>query len=111
MLNAVVFSVILLPVLIYRLVRRPRPRSDVLRDYIIPAGVEVRPCVTHWGVPVGRSQLNRALLNEITCHPDYADRSVPVCWFQWSPADARRRARTRRAMAEVAGVLPIRKQA
>jgi len=111
MLNAVVLSVILLPALIYHLVRRPRPRSAVLRDYIVPPGVDVRPCVTHWGVPVGRSQLNRALLSEVTCHPDFVDRSVPACWFQWNPGDARRRARARRAMPDVAGVLPIRKQA
>lgn len=100
----------LLPVLVYGMSRKPHGGSEVLPDYVIPAGVDVRSCVTHWGAPAGVSRLNRDLLTEIKCHPDYVERNVPACWFQWNLRDARKRARMQ-ARTTANGVLPIRKHA
>lgn len=111
MINSSLLVLILIPVLIYWLSRKPRVRSEVLPDYIVPRGVEVRPCATHWGVPVGVSRFDSALFSEVKCHPDFVERNVPDNWFKWNPADARRRARQRLMSSGSDGVLPIRKQA
>lgn len=98
----------LIPVLVYGMSRKPDKGSDILHDYIVPPGVDMRSCATHWGAPAGVTRLNRDLLTEIKCHPDYVEREVPACWFQWNPKDARKRARMH-ARTTVNGVLPIRK--
>ncbi|HEY3935421.1 MAG TPA: hypothetical protein VGL65_12485 [Gemmatimonadales bacterium] len=104
-------SLILIPFLAYLLTRKPREHGDVLRDYIIPHGMDVRSCATHWGVPAGVSRFNSALFSEVKCHPDFVERSVPACWFKWTAADARRRARARIVPREESRVLMIRKPA
>lgn len=111
MIDSSVLALILIPVLVYWLARKPRSRGEVLPDYIIPHGVDVRACATHWGVPAGVTRFNSALLSEVKCHPDFVERDVPETWFKWTPADARRRARRRLLPNGVDGVLPIRKQA
>jgi hypothetical protein len=100
----------LIPVLVYGMSRKPHSGSEVLPDYIVPRGVDMQSCSTHWGAPAGISRLNRDLLTEIKCHPDYVEREVPACWFRWNPKDARKRARVQ-ARTTVNGVLPIRKHA
>jgi hypothetical protein len=100
----------LLPVLVYGMSRKPHNGSEILHDYIVPPGVDVESCTTHWGAPAGVSRFNRDLLSEIKCHPDYIERNVPDCWFQWNPKDARKRARVQ-ARTTANGVLPIRKHA
>lgn len=112
MLDTALVPLILIPVLVYWLSRKPRNRSEILPDYIIPPGVEVKSCATHWGVPAGVARFNSALLNELKCHPDFVERDIPDVWFKWSPADARKRARRRLLpQQQVAGVLSILKQA
>jgi hypothetical protein len=111
MTDSYVLVLVLIPVLVYWLSRKPHTSSEVLLDYIVPHGVEVRSCATHWGVPAGVARFNRALLSEVRCHPDYVERDVPESWFKWSRADARKRARKRLVHNDTDGVLPIRKQA
>lgn len=111
MFDTSLIAMILIPALVYWLSRKPGDRKDVLRDYIVPHGVEVRSCATHWGVPAGVSRFDSTLWTEVMCHPDFVERNVPEVWFRWNPSDARRRARQRLAATTAAGVLPIRKQA
>ena len=111
MLNLSLLSTLLVPVLAYRLSRKSEVGDDVLPDYKIPHDTEVDSCATHWGIPAGTTRVNKALLREVTCHPDFVDRNVPEAWYKWTPADARRRARQRVSHEQVAGVLSIRKQA
>lgn len=111
MIDSSVIALILIPVLAYSLSRKPRTGNEILPDYVVPQGVDVRLCATHWGVPAGRTRFDSALLTEVKCHPDFVERNVPESWFKWSPADARRRARIRLAQNNANGVLPIRKQA
>ena len=111
MINLTLLSTILVPVLVYLLSRKPDDRNDVLRDYRVPPDTEVRSCPTHWGVPAATMRLDKALLREITCHPDYVEHNVPEAWYKWSPADARRRARLKVAQEQARGVLSIRQQA
>ena len=100
----------LLPVLVYGMSRKPHGGAEILNDYIVPPGVDVQSCATHWGAPAGVSRVNRDLLTAIKCHPDYVERDVPACWFQWNPRNVRKRARMQ-AHATANGVLPIRKHA
>ncbi|HEY4099623.1 MAG TPA: hypothetical protein VGM20_01975 [Gemmatimonadales bacterium] len=104
-------SLILIPVLVYLLTRKPPTHGDVLSDYIVPHGVDVQSCATHWGVPAGVCRVDSALLSEVKCHPDFVERSIPSCWFKWTAADARRRARARITPREDDKVLMIRKPA
>ena len=104
-------TLILRPVMVYFFSRKPRHRGEVLPDYIVPPGVEVRSCATHWGIPAGVARFDSALFSEVKCHPDFVERNVPDIWFKWSPADARRRARRRMAESVAQGVLPLRKPA
>jgi hypothetical protein len=117
MIDTALVSLILVPVLAYFLSRKPGPREDVFADHIVPPGIEERPCLTHWAVPAGVSRFNSELFTAVKCHPDFVERDIPEIWFKWSPADARKRARKRLALSvtapapQVAGVLPIRKEA
>lgn len=112
MIDAALAPLVLVPVLVYSLARKPRDSRDVLSDYIVPRGVEVRACATHWGVPAGEARFDSALFSEVKCHPDFVERDVPDVWFKWTAADARRRSRRRVSPAqEVSGVLSILKQA
>jgi hypothetical protein len=112
MLDTALVPLILIPVLVFWLSRKPRNRNEVLPDYIIPPGVEVKACATHWGVPAGVARFDSALFSEVMCHPDFVERDVPDVWFKWSAADARKRARRRLLPPQqVAGVLSILKQA
>ncbi len=109
MLNLTFISLILIPMLVYWLSKKPGIRKDVMPDYKVPQDMEVWSCPTHWGIPAGTARLNRALLREVICHPAFVEHSVPDVWFKWSATDARRRARQRSAVEGARGVLPIRK--
>jgi hypothetical protein len=116
MIDSYLLVLILIPVLVYWLSRKPHNGSEILPDYIVPHGVEVQSCATHWGAPAGATRFNRDLLTEVKCHPAYVERDVPACWFQWNPKDARKRARqqARERLAYNAAhddVLPIRRHA
>jgi hypothetical protein len=111
MLNLSLLAMILIPVLVYWLSRKPSIGNEILPDYIVAPDVDVRPCITHWGIPVGVTRVNRALLSEVRCHPDFVERDVPEAWFKWNPADARKRARARVSHDVANGVLAIRRHA
>lgn len=110
MTNSLV-TLLLIPVLVYWLSRKPHSRGGTLPDYVVPLGMDVRAYPTHWGSPPAVTRFNSALLTEVKCHPAFVERDIPDVWFKWSPADARRRARMRLALPERDGVLSIRKQA
>jgi hypothetical protein len=110
MFDSSILILILSPVLAYWLFRKPHVSRDILSDYIVPRGVDLESCTTHWATPAGVAWCDRSLLTEIKCHPDYVERDVPACWFQWHPKDARRRAREQ-MVPRATGVLPMRKQA
>lgn len=110
MFDSYLLALVLIPVLVYCLSRKPHRDNKILPDYIVPHGIEMQSCATHWGGLAGVTRFNRDLLTEIKCHPAYVERDVPPCWFQWNPKDARRRAREQRH-ASTTGVLPIRKRA
>jgi hypothetical protein len=115
MIDSALVSLILLPILAYFLARKPTQQDDVFADHIVPPGVEERPCVTHWGIPAGVSRFDRQHFSAVKCHPDFVEHDIPEVWFKWSAADARKRARKRLTLSvapeQVAGVLPIRKEA
>jgi hypothetical protein len=111
MFDSSVIALVLIPVLVYSLSRKSSNGNEILPDYMVPRGVDIRSCATHWGVPAGMTRFNSALLTEVKCHPDFVERNVPETWFKWSAADARKRARKRLVLTSPDGVLPMRKQA